>query len=133
MTDTTKIDLDLDILAKPSKRIKLNGKTIEVKPLEVGELFSLHRMAKDFQKLDADKIDEESAVDAFEALKGGFVKLIPDLEGEPLSIDQMFALLDLVIGMSMPADVEELEKRGIKLSADQKKILSQYSKKSPNS
>lgn len=128
-----KVDLDLDILAKPSKTVKLNGKTIEVRPLEVGELFSLHKLGKEFQGVDTKNVDEESAVGAFNALQEGLTKFIPDLKGEKLSIDQMFALLDLVISMAMPSDVEELEKRGITLSADQKKILSAYSKKSQNS
>lgn len=131
--NNSKVDLDLDVLAKQSKHVKLNGKTIEVRPLEVGELFSLHKLGKDFQNVNTDDMDEEKAVQAVEALQGGFERFIPDLKGQKLSLDQMFALLDLVIEMAMPSDVEELEKRGITLSADQKKILSQYSKKSENS
>lgn len=128
-----RVDLDLDVLAKPSKNVRLNGKVVEVRPLEVGELFRLHRLGKDFQQVDTDNMTEEQATEAFKALHDGFTEFIPDLKGQTLSIDQLFALLDLVINMAMPSDIEELEKRGITLSADQKKILSQYSKKSANS
>ena len=72
---------------------------------------------------------EEEAVEAINSLRDAFAELVPELKGKPLNVEQLLALLDLVVSMAMPSDVSELEKRGIKLDADQKKILSDLSSK----
>lgn len=123
-------DLDLDTLVKPSKTIKLAGEAITINPPSLEELLKLSKLGGQIQKRQTgDKMTEEEAVDAINSLRDAFAELVPELKGKPLNVEQLLALLDLVVSMAMPSDVSELEKRGIKLDADQKKILSDLSSK----
>lgn len=128
--DNSTYDLDLDTLVKPSKRIKLGGEAIEIQPPSLEELLKLSKLGGAIQKRQAgEKMSEEEAVEAINNLRAAFADLIPALKGKALNVEQLLALLDMVVSMAMPSDVSELEKRGIKLDADQKKILQGLSNK----
>ena len=130
VTDSSTYDLDLDTLVKPSKRIKLGGEAIEIQPPSLEELLKLSKLGGAIQKRQAgEKMSEEEAVEAINNLRAAFADLIPALKGKALNVEQLLALLDMVVSMAMPSDVSELEKRGIKLDADQKKILQDLSNK----
>lgn len=123
-------DLDLDTLVKPSKTIKLAGEAITINPPSLEELLKLSKLGGQIQKRQTGKtMTEEEAVEAINSLRDAFAELVPELKGKPLNVEQLLALLDLVVSMAMPSDVSELEKRGIKLDDDQKKILSDLSSK----
>lgn len=134
------VDLDLDTLVRPKKKIRMPGGTvIEIEPPDLETLFKLAKMGGDLQKakteleqtkedLDADKADE-----LYKKMKAAFIEVIPQLKDYKLDFDQIFKLLDFIVNLSMPADVSELEKRGIKLDSNQKKILQSYSKTSRTS
>lgn len=128
-------DLDLDTLVKPSKKVRLQGETIEIEPPELEQLLKLSKLGGQIQKQQSGKkMNEEEAVAAINNLRAAMVELIPDLKDKkPLNVDQLMALLNLVVETAMPNDVSELEKRGIKLTDDQKKILSDLSNKSASS
>lgn len=128
-------DLDLDTLVKPSKKVRLQGETIEIEPPELEQLLKLSKLGGQIQKQQSGKkMNEEEAVAAINNLRAAMVELIPDLKDKkPLNVDQLMALLNLVVETAMPNDVSELEKRGIKLTDDQKKILSDLSSKSASS
>lgn len=129
-TDNTTYDLDLDTLVKPSKVIKLGGEPITINPPQLEELLKLSKLGGAIQKRQSgEKMSEEEAVEAINNLRAAFVDLIPELKGKQLNVEQLLALLDLVVAMAMPSDVSELEKRGITLDADQKKILQGLSNK----
>lgn len=128
--ETSAYDLDLDTLVKPSKKIKLAGEAITINPPSLEELLKLSKLGGQIQKRQTgEKMTEEEAVEAINSLRDAFAELVPELKGKPLNVEQLLALLDLVVSMAMPSDVSELEKRGIKLDADQKKILSDLSNK----
>lgn len=128
--ETSAYDLDLDTLVKPSKKIKLAGEAITINPPSLEELLKLSKLGGQIQKRQTgEKMTEEEAVEAINSLRDAFAELVPELKGKPLNVEQLLALLDLVVSMAMPSDVSELEKRGIKLDADQKKILSDLSSK----
>lgn len=128
--ETNAYDLDLDTLVKPSKKIKLAGEAITINPPSLEELLKLSKLGGQIQKKQTgEKMTEEEAVEAINSLRDAFAELVPELKGKPLNVEQLLALLDLVVSMAMPSDVSELEKRGIKLDADQKKILSDLSSK----
>lgn len=125
-TDTTPaVDLDLDTLVRPSKKIKLGGEIITIAPPDLETLFKVAKMGGDLQAAQANltDVDEQKAVELYQTLREAFEELIPALKGKNLTVEQVFALLDMIVDMAMPADVTELEKRGIKLDDDQKKIL----------
>lgn len=122
---TPGVDLDLDTLVRPSKKVRLNGQIITITPPDLETLFKVAKMGGDLQaaQKQLETIDEKQAVELYTKLREAFEELIPDLKGHNLAYEQIFALLDMIVDMSMPSDVAELEKRGIKLDTDQKKIL----------
>lgn len=127
-TDQSAYDLDLDTLVQPSKKIRLDGEIIEIKPPALEELLKLSKLGGEIQSMQSgEKMSEEDAVAAIGKLRAAFTELIPALEGHNLNIDQLLALLNMVVKIAMPNDVTELEKRGITLDADQKKILQDFS------
>lgn len=128
---TNAYDLDLDTLVKPSKKVKINGEIIEIEPPELEQLLKLSKLGGEIQKQQTGKkMSEEEAVAAIGRLREAFTELVPALKDKkPLNVDQLLALLNMVVTIAMPNDVTELEKRGIKLDADQKKILSDLSNK----
>lgn len=146
-------DLDLDTISSQSKTIRFNGEAVEIFPPDLEELFGLQGLALKFKEMDTDNMSDEEASEVFAELKGAFTRLIPPLKkameepkiitflrrlfpnwkrlqkSKSLSLAQMFALLDLIVNMAVPADVKELEKHGITLNSNQKKILSNRLKK----
>ena len=122
---TPVVDLDLDTLVRPSKKVRLAGQIITITPPDLETLFKVAKIGGELQQAQKSlsDLDEEQAVELYNNLREAFDQLIPELKGHKLSYEQIFALLDMIVDMSMPADVSELEKRGIKLDADQKKIL----------
>lgn len=123
-------DLDLDTLVKPSKKIRFQGETIEIAPPSLEELLKLSKLGGQIQKKQTgEKMSEEEAIEAIGNLREAFGELVPELKGKPLNVEQLLALLEMVVQLAMPSDVAELEKRGITLDADQKKILQDLSNK----
>jgi len=122
---TPGVDLDLDTLVRPSKKIRLGGQIITITPPDLETLFKVAKMGGELQEAQKtlSDLDEQQAVELYNKLREAFDELIPELKQHKLTYEQIFALLDMIVDMSMPADVTELEKRGIKLDADQKKIL----------
>ena len=154
------VDLDLDALVQESKRVRIGGQIIEIQPPDLEELMrvaklgglmqdaqrgtfiSARKMTDAEKKANPDyhenggytkKIGGEEAVDAFAKLRSAFTKFIPDLKDIKLNIEQLFALINLVMTMAAPESLKELEKEGIKLNVEQKKILSASKKKLQNS
>ena len=137
------LDLDLDALTGKSKIVKINGKVIEVFPPSLEELLKLQELAKQFEKMDANNLTEEEARLVFVDLQEGVLNLIPGLASilkkEPgfkgfihsifkkkndrssLTLSQVYALINLVIEMSMPENLKELQKNNITIATDKKK------------
>lgn len=123
-------DLDLDTLVKPSKKVRIGGEIITINPPSLEELLKLSKLGGAIQKKqDGKTMTEEEAVDSINSLSTAFAELVPELKDVKLNVEQLLALLDMVVKMAMPSDVTELEKRGIKLDSDQKKILQDLSSK----
>lgn len=124
-------DLDLDTLVDSGKLIKLNGKTFTAYSPDLGELLKIIKISKSFQaNPDA---SEEGAIQIVEQIKIVLSKSIPGLENESLTIQQLFRLVEFLAELSVPKDLAELEKKGITMSASQKKILSDSQESSQDS
>lgn len=121
------IDLDLDVLVGGFKRVKLNGNIIRVFPPDLTQLFTLTKLSQGLKK--AKSMNDQEAMEAYLELKKGIVELIPDLENQTFTMDQLFKILELVVQMAIPANLKAMEAKGIKLSTNQKKILSRSSGK----
>lgn len=122
----SKIDLDLDTIVKPKGVVKLNGKTFEVEPPTVLQLLAMTKKAMSLRNLDESDLSKDDILDKMNDVLGSIVELVPDMKEENLTLDQIFLLLDFLANMVVPSDVKELEKEGITLSNDQKKILSDH-------
>ena len=128
MEETTKkdisFDLDLDTLVSPTKKIRYNGEIIEVNVPDLGQLLKLSKVGGELQGFNAQETTEEQLAEALDKLRHAISELVPNLAVKELNLNQLLALLTFVTKMAVPSDVSELEKRGITLNDDQKKILS---------
>lgn len=127
----TDFDLDLDVLANETKKVKYNGELVEFVPPEVGELFAMMKLSSGVKAIDMN--DAAQVEEGYNKLRDGITKVIPALKEARLNIKQLFALLDLIIKSCVPKDISDLEKHGITLTDDQKKTLSDLSEKSEDS
>lgn len=124
MTDTTQnnFDLDLDTLSASKKTVKIGGNIIEITPPALEDLIELAKLGGKLQKYQGGQVaDAEELGNVMDELKGGITKLVPELSEHKLNLDQLLALIDLLVESAQPKDAKELEKRGIKLDSDQKK------------
>ncbi len=113
------IDLDLDGLVKKTRSVKLNGKIIEIGQPSLRGLVSLLDCAKSLQGLqgtnDIEKITKQVA-----KFQTEIEILIPEIKGSVLTIEQMLALLQLVMELATPSNPSpELE--GIEVVPTEKK------------
>ena len=124
------VDLDLDALVVEPKKVRLPGGQVVL--IQIPELSTLLGLTKLGNKLDKMKnkknVTAEQKLDLFQTIKEAFIEHIPELKPykDQLNDDQVAALIQFVAKMSMPKDLEELEKRGISLSDDQKKALQDF-------
>ena len=95
------IDLDLDGLVKKSKTVKLNGEIIEIQQPSLRGLVALLDCAKGLEGLQGSN-DVEKITKQVTKFQQEFSNLIPQLGGKTLTIEQMLALLKLVIELATP-------------------------------
>lgn len=115
-------DLDLDTLSADKKTVRINGQVLEIAPPALEDLIDLAKMGGKLQKFQGGKVENvDEMVAVMDELKSGLVNLVPELKDHKLNLNQLLALIDLLVESAQPADAAELEKRGIKLDGDQKK------------
>jgi len=126
-------DLDLDALAPESKKVKLGGKIIEVSPPKFKNLVSL---MKTIGIIEATEGGTSSQVDAIEELRISLLPMIPALADDDtdLSIEQLKVLLQFVMRIAQPQEVEQLQADGYKVGKVEKKAEEEVSaEQSPTS
>lgn len=127
----SKVDLDLDLLKPEPKKVRLNGKEYDAYPPSIEALFSLMSMKNKLDNIG--QVDESEVEGIFNDIKKAIATLIPGIEDEQLNLQQLFALIGFINELAVPADIKAMEAKGIKLSTDQKKILSTLEEKSLDS
>ena len=120
MADST-FDLDLDTLVKPSKKVKLNGEIIELEPPTLEELVKLAKLGGELQGMDTSNLNADEVSDVIDKLNAGIRDVMPALKDVKLNIEQIIAVIEMMVDYATPNDTKELEKRGVKLDGDQKK------------
>ena len=98
------IDLDLDKLENPSRKIKLDGKVMDLK---YPSLSQLARMLKLAESAKSEKEDEVLKV--IEDLSELFRELIPEMGEYELNMSQIMALIKLFGEISTPEEVKGIE------------------------
>ena len=106
--------VDLDALSPETKSVKFKGKVIEITPPTTEQVIELMKLASKVDENDKDNVAEN-----FGNLTEVVKKIVPEIEGE-LNFSQTIALVELVMGMVLPKDKEELDKQGIKVDIDPK-------------
>jgi hypothetical protein len=96
------IDLDLDGLVKKTKTVKLDGEIIEIQQPSLRGLVALLDCAKGLEGLQG-STDVEKITKHVAKFQTEFSNLIPQLGGKTLTIEQMLALLKLVIDLATPS------------------------------
>jgi len=126
MTAKTPLQIDLAELASVPAELTLpNGEIVLVEPPELGDFLGIARLSDDVD----DATTPSEILEAFTALKAELVKLIPELEEVKLNLPQTKLLIEGLNALTMPSDMEELEKQNIKPSVPGKKARSASSKK----
>ncbi len=121
-----RITTDLDALEPQPGELVLGGKTIPVTPPTTRQLLNLGRL---FIRLAGAETDEQID-EILDQIDTDFIELIPQLKGKNLSVGQYRAILDTMNQMSVPPDIRELEKNGIKpATSSKKKVRSPGQKK----
>jgi hypothetical protein len=120
--------LDLDALVPQKARVKLGGEWIEVSPPDVLAILELPALAAKFQQLQTGGATTEQSAEAVKEFKKALSTLIPNIEKYSLTTNQLFALLEFIMKIAIPEKIDQMEKAGVKLDNDQKKILSDSAK-----
>lgn len=121
MSADPNFDLDLDTLVKPSKKVKLNGQIIELDPPSLEELVKLAKLGGELQGMDTSNLNADEVSAVIDKLNAGIRDVMPALKDVKLNIDQIIAVIEMMVDYAQPNDTKELEKRGVKLTGDQKK------------
>lgn len=127
----SKVDLDLDLLKPEAKKIRLNGSEYLAYPPTLDALIGLMKMKGKLDNIG--QVDESEVEGVFADIKVALAMLITGIDKEPLTLEQLFGLIGFINDMAVPADIKAMEAKGIKLSTDQKKILSTLEEKSLDS
>lgn len=119
----SEVDLDLDALAPDTKKVKLNGRVIEVAPPKFKTLLEILKLADKFGK--GQELDQNETVKALESLRNALVPIVPALSEDDfdLSLVQMMTLIEFVVSMTSPTDQKALENEGLTVKSDKKKEL----------
>lgn len=104
--------IDLDLVGRTSKKVKLNGKVIEVFAPTLEQLIEVGRLGVELQS--------NPGIETMAQIKKAIANLIPGLENEPINMAQLVALVDEMAKLAMPEKMDELKENGIDLA--QKKI-----------
>lgn len=95
--------LDLDVLVPEPKKIKFNGEILTVNPPKMNELMAMMKFGQKIQNADPNTTDYEPIIAEIKTI---LIKVVPELEGKDLSINQMLALATLLSQMATPTQTE---------------------------
>ena len=110
----TDYDLDLDALQPEAKKVKINGRIVDIYPPKFKSIIALMKISSGLQET----TNSEDLSILEEELTKALIPIMPEL-AEPdmdLSMEQLMKLLDFVMLISTPKDNEELAKKGYTVS-----------------
>ena len=95
------IDLDLDKLQDPVKKVKIHDKVMDLKYPSLQQLAKMLQLAEDVKSEDTGVV-----LKVIVDLSGLFRELIPELGDYELNMNQIFALIQLFVEISTPEEVK---------------------------
>lgn len=115
------IDIDLDALIPEAKVVKFGGNLITIQPPTTEQLLSLvklgERLKNNYSSTAEGELYQEGIAKDFNDLQDSIAGLAPELKGAKLNFAQIVALLEMIVEMAMPGQLEELKKRGITIDS----------------
>jgi hypothetical protein len=97
--------LDLDAIVPEPRKIRFEGNIITVNPPKMGELMAMFKFGRKMQDADPNTTDYEPIM---EEIKSILVKIVPELEGKEINLNQMLALSTLISQMATPTQISEV-------------------------
>ena len=120
MSEVNSEILDLNSLMPDSRRIRFGNppKEVDVKPPTTGQVLKLGALGKKMQDIDNMSAEETEAL--VNRLTAEVKVCIPELADQELNTAQLMKLLEMIIDMGMPGQVQELAKKGITVDTAKK-------------
>jgi len=139
------IDLDLSTVEQPQAHIRMplndnqkarikkgeqnvEGDTVILTSPSLQSLIRLGTMMKKWKKVSSDRKNEkggtlnaEETLDLVEEFINNIEAIIPAIKGYELSIDNLMSVVTVAMGLAKPAQLKELERRGISVNTHKKK------------
>ena len=78
--------------------------------------------------MDTSNLNADEVSNVIDKLNNGIRELLPELKDVKLNIEQIIAVIEMMVDYATPDDQKELEKRGISMTTDQKKTASAWLK-----
>lgn len=104
--------IDLDALSPEAVTVKLGEEEIKINPPSLEDVLRLGGLSQKMAKFDTENLEDATTLIA--ELNAQLVKCAPGLKDKSLNTAQLLKLVTVITEMSVPPDVKELEKRGIK-------------------
>jgi hypothetical protein len=101
--------LDLDALVQVKAEIKIGGETLTASPPDLGSLIEIVKLSNEFGS-NPEKV--------LPAIMGLIAKSIPGIEKHTISLDHIVHIVNFLVSIATPSQVEELDKKGITVSTD---------------
>lgn len=111
------VDLDLDVLSGRTRTVKIRGEILTVYTPELNSLVQILKTSQELQTIN-DSTDSKVVLDGFESLIDLIEVCVPGIKKKDPSIEQLTALIEMIMALATPTDVEELSKNGIKLDSE---------------
>lgn len=129
------IDLDLSTVEQPKAYIRMplkkgqtTGDTVIITSPSLQSLIRLGTMMKKWQKVSSEKKEEndgvlkaEDTLSLVEEFINNIEAIIPAIKGYDLSIDNLMAVVKVAMSLAKPAQLKELERKGITVNTSKKK------------
>jgi hypothetical protein len=117
MSDNSQV-LDLDVLTPQPRKIKFGDQEIEIKPPKTVNVLRLGFLGQKMQE--PEKLTKDELDTLVNDLTSEVKACVPELADKELSTSQLMALIGLIVEMGMPAESEELKKKGITVESSKK-------------
>lgn len=125
MTDTNApsgLTLDLNTLAPKAAEIDYKDKKFSVPPLDIPDFARLMDLKEQFSKInEVDIMKKDVIIPVYTAIKEFVNGLIPELEKERLTLQQLMVILNFINAVNTPDDkaLAELKARGIEVTKEE--------------
>lgn len=112
--------VDLNALLPTPRKIRIGNppQDIEIQPPKTLDVMRLISLGQKLQTIE--QIDPVEQVKVIEDLTNEVMTVVPELKEVGMTIEQMMRVVEIIIDMAMPENVDELKSRGVTADAVKK-------------